>query len=58
MRICAWPWAFGVVREVRLYTRAMLDAQLARYREHHEGALYEALVVPLVRSALASVRPE
>jgi len=48
----------GVVRDGRLYTRAALDAQLARYRAHHEGTAYQALVVPIVRAALASVRPD
>lgn len=46
----------GVVRDGRLYTRAQLDAQLARYREHFESPLYDSLVTPLVRRALASVR--
>jgi imidazolonepropionase-like amidohydrolase len=46
----------GVVREGRLYTREMLDAQLARYRGHFEGALYDAIVTPLVRRALAAAR--
>jgi hypothetical protein len=47
----------AVVRDGRLFTRAMLDAQLARYRRHHDSALFDALVTPLVRRALRSVRP-
>ena len=46
----------GVVRDGRLYTREMLDAQLARYRAHYESALYDALVTPIVRRVLASTR--
>jgi imidazolonepropionase-like amidohydrolase len=46
----------AVVRDGRLYPRAALDAQLARYREHFDGALYDAVVTPLVRRALASTR--
>ena len=46
----------GVVRDGRLYTREMLDAQLARYRAHYDGALYDAIVTPVVRRALASTR--
>jgi hypothetical protein len=46
----------GVVRDGRLYSRAELDAQMARYRAHFEGALYDALVTPLVRRVLASTR--
>jgi hypothetical protein len=46
----------GVVRDGRLYTREMLDAQLARYRAHYEGALYDALVTPVVRRVLARTR--
>jgi hypothetical protein len=56
--LAALDTLIGVVRDGRLYTRAMLDAQLERYQTHHAGALYEALVVPAVRSALASVRPD
>lgn len=47
----------AVVRGGRLITRAQLDAQLARYRAHHEGALYDALVTPLVRRAVAAAVP-
>ena len=46
----------GVVRDGRLYPRAALDAQLARYRSHYDGALYDAIVTPLVRRALAATR--
>jgi imidazolonepropionase-like amidohydrolase len=48
----------GVVRDGRLYTRADLDSQLARYRTHYESALYDALVTPLVRRALAGARSD
>jgi imidazolonepropionase-like amidohydrolase len=44
----------AVVRGGRLFTRQMLDAQLARYRAHQEGALYDAILTPLVRRALAA----
>jgi hypothetical protein len=47
----------GVVRRGRLYTREALEGQLARYREHHESALYESVVAPLVRSVLAITAP-
>jgi hypothetical protein len=48
----------AVVRDGRLYTREALDAQLARYRAHHEGALYDALVTPLVRRVVAATLPK
>jgi imidazolonepropionase-like amidohydrolase len=48
----------AVVRDGRLYTREALDAQLARYRGHHEGTLYDALVTPLVRRVLAATLPK
>jgi hypothetical protein len=44
----------GVVRDGRLYPRAELDAQLARYRDHFEGRVYDAVLPALVRRALAS----
>lgn len=47
----------GVVRDGRLYTRDRLDAQLERYRGHHDGALYDAVVTPIVRAVLARTRP-
>ena len=43
----------AVVRGGRLYTRADLEARFARYREHQEAAVYEAIVTPLVRAVLA-----
>jgi len=46
----------GVVRDGRLYTREALDAQLARYRTHFDGAAYDALVTPLIRRMLARTR--
>ena len=45
-----------MVRDGRLYTRDALDAQLARYRAHFDGALYDALVTPLIRRMLARTR--
>lgn len=47
----------GVVRDGRLYTRAQLDGQIARYRDHFAGRLYDSLVTPMVRRAVASVLP-
>ncbi len=46
----------GVMRDGRLYPRAALDAQLARYRAHYDGTLYDAIVTPLVRRVLAATR--
>lgn len=46
----------GVVRDGRLHTREMLDAQLARYRARYDGALYDRIVTPIVRRVLASTR--
>jgi hypothetical protein len=46
----------AVVRDGRLYPREALDAQLARYRAHYDGKLYDAIVTPLVRRALAATR--
>jgi imidazolonepropionase-like amidohydrolase len=43
----------AVVADGRLYTRSDLDAQLARYRSHFDGALYDVVSVALVRRALA-----
>ena len=45
----------AVVADGRLYTRSQLDSQLARYREHSEGTLYDAVSVWLVRRALARI---
>jgi imidazolonepropionase-like amidohydrolase len=45
----------AVIADGRLYARAALDAQLARYREHFEGALYDWITVALARRALARV---
>lgn len=47
----------GIVRDGRLYTRAVLDARLARYQAHFDGALYDAIVTPLVRQVLAATAP-
>jgi imidazolonepropionase-like amidohydrolase len=46
----------AVVRDGRLYSREALDAQLARYRAHFDGALYDGLLTPLVKRALAATR--
>jgi hypothetical protein len=46
----------GVVRDGRLYTREVLDAQLARYQAHFDAPLFHAIVTPLVRMALAKTR--
>jgi imidazolonepropionase-like amidohydrolase len=43
----------AVVADGRLYTKAELDAQLARYRAHADGALFDAVSTALVRRALA-----
>ena len=45
----------AVIADGRVYTREQLDAQLARYREHSEGVLYDTLSVVLVRRALARI---
>jgi imidazolonepropionase-like amidohydrolase len=42
----------AVIANGRLYTRAQLDAQLARYREHSEGAFYDAFSALMARRAL------
>jgi hypothetical protein len=46
----------AVVRDGRLYPRAVLDEQLAKYQAHFNTPLYEAIVTPLVRRALAQAR--
>ena len=45
----------AVVADGRLYTKPQLDAQLARYQEHWNGAFYDAVSVALVRRALARI---
>jgi cytosine/adenosine deaminase-related metal-dependent hydrolase len=45
----------AVVADGRLYTREQLDAQLARYRAHSEGRLFDALSVELAKRALARI---
>jgi hypothetical protein len=45
----------AVVADGRLYTRAELDAQLARYSEHSEGAIFDSVSVVLARRALARI---
>jgi len=44
----------GVVRDGRLYTREVLDAQFDRYHEHFDAPLFNAIVTPLVRQAMAA----
>jgi len=46
----------AVIRDGRLYTRAVLDGQLARYRAHFSSRSFDAIVTPLVRRVLASAR--
>lgn len=46
----------GVVRDGRLYTREVLDAQYDRYHAHFDAPLFNAIVTPLVRRALAKTR--
>jgi hypothetical protein len=48
----------GVVRDGRLYTREQLDAQLARYRAHWDGALNDFVLTRLVRRALSRTAPD
>jgi imidazolonepropionase-like amidohydrolase len=45
----------AVVADGRLYTRAQLDQQLARHREHSEGAVFDAVSVVLARRVLARI---
>ncbi len=45
----------GVVRDGRLYTRADLDARLARYRAHYEGPAFQRVVMPPLRLALRTL---
>lgn len=46
----------AVVRDGRLYSRASLDEQLAKYQAHFDAPSFEAVVTPLVRRALARTR--
>jgi len=46
----------GVVRDGRLYTREALDAQYDRYKAYFDAPLFNAIVTPLVRRALAKTR--
>jgi imidazolonepropionase-like amidohydrolase len=46
----------GVVRDGRLYTREVLDAQFDRYHAHFDAPLFNAIVTPMVRWALAKTR--
>jgi imidazolonepropionase-like amidohydrolase len=45
----------AVVADGRLYTREQLDAQLARYRSHFDGKIFDAISVRLARRALARI---
>jgi imidazolonepropionase-like amidohydrolase len=56
--LAALDTLLAVVRDGRLFTREDLDARLARYRDHFDGGLYDALVTPLVRRVLAGTRPD
>jgi imidazolonepropionase-like amidohydrolase len=53
-RLDALDSLVAVIRDGRLYSREDLDAQLKRYQDHFNGKLYDAIVTPLVRRALAS----
>lgn len=46
----------AVVRDGRLYPRAALDEQLAKYQAHFDAPAFEAIVTPLVKRALAATR--
>ncbi len=48
----------GVIRDGRLYTREVLDAQYDRYHAHFDNPLFNAIVTPLVRHALAATRKQ
>ena len=52
--LAALETLLGVVRDGRLYTRAELEEQLARYRAHFDGAVYDALLTSIVRRAIAT----
>jgi Amidohydrolase family len=46
----------AVIRDGRLYTRAALDGQLARYRAHFSSRAFDAIITPLVRRVVGSAR--
>jgi cytosine/adenosine deaminase-related metal-dependent hydrolase len=48
----------AVVAEGRLYRRADLEVQLDRYRRHHEGRVFDAVSVVMVRRVLARIFAE
>ena len=48
----------AVVADGRLYTRAELDAQLARYREYYENPVFDRVSKFLVRRVMASLFDE
>ena len=45
----------AVVKEGRIYPRAILDEQEARYRENFDGFVQQRIFTPLLRSALSAV---
>ena len=47
----------GVIRDGRLYTREALDAQFDRYKTYFDAPLFDLIVTPLVRRALANTAP-
>jgi hypothetical protein len=46
----------AVVRDGRVYRREDLDAQLERYRDHFQSAVYDAAGTAVVRAVLARLR--
>jgi imidazolonepropionase-like amidohydrolase len=56
--LAALDTLLGVVRGGRLYTRAALDADLARRKRHFEGSLFDRVTTWLVRRAIAANRTE
>ncbi len=48
----------AVVSDGRLYTRADIDEQLARYASHHDGLLFDRISVAIIRRVLDRVYEE
>lgn len=46
----------AVIRDGRLYPRAALDEQLARYGAHFDSRVFDGIVTPIVRRMLANAR--
>lgn len=44
----------AVIRDGRLYSREDLDAQLDRYKNQFDGAVYNAIIAPLIRRVLSA----